>query len=670
MVYPVMMNTLGIFRIKDSMQRGRIALQMTALIAATGFLFWGAGCTSVISPAGTMVATSSREVRTTAWEGAEKLVAILEQVDAEKHPGIAALVEDLKTAAETVNAGPEGNFEMLDARALLTDNPNLWRARLEMAPGDGTVAALEALVMAAAGEIEHAYDLVELLRAGPLMDESLDRLISHQRNLIRGWRLNPPALDANLARGVPAQERWRPLKQLQANYPDSPTVALAVLRMRTDLAEIELVAQGEDQRMRNKILAAEPAAMEALEAGQPLYAAIVKASGESADAAKRITESLSVDGIGVLNLSESDFEKLVADLVRIGLPDWALRALQLKVGEAGQIGPADVETMRELLPMVVGDEAAKPALAKLSAGELGKVAIFGGGGDPVGRSEVPMDPVVVGHFERLRRDAMALLELGAPTEEEERDAWGSVAESERAMGNYGRAREALDRYAALSKKGVGVSWAKLSLAIATQDRDLAIEARGELQKTDRKLKETHFSRGIAEVMLGDDRAAADAFLKGFENKFADPDRRAFSALHAHGVAQLAGGSQVDEVVLAKELVEEDEWIAKLLATVLGEMDAEQLLAQAEEGRDYLIVGRRCEAHFALAFTPGQTEAGRRRHLEACARTGMISYIEYEIALAWLRRVAPRDWPVPVGDAPGLRREMPAGVESVRVRTLR
>lgn len=664
-----MNNWMRLFRIKSRVSPKKFVAQLVALTLIAGFVWSGAGCVNVLSPDATIVATSGREVRATAWESAEKLVTILDQVDAEQHPGIAALVKDLQAAAGMVNAGSGDNFDIIDAKTLITENPNFWRARLEMAPGDGTVAALEALVLAAAGEIEHAADMIELLRAGPLMDESLDRLVSHQRNLIKGWRLNPPTLETNMTRGIPAQERWRPLKALQANYPDSPTVALAVLRMRTDLAKIELVAEGEDQRMRNKILEAEPAAMATLEAGQPLLAAIVKASGESADAAKRILESLSVDGIGVLNLSEADFEKLVADLVRIGLPDWALRALQLKIGEAGQMHPADVEIIRELLPLVIGDGAAKPLLAKLSAGELGKVAIFGGGRDPEGRREVPVDPVVAGHYERLRRDAMALLEQGAPTPEEERNAWGLVAESERALGNYSRAREALDRYVLLSKQGAEVGRAKLSLAIATQDRGLAVEARSELQKADRKLIESHFARGIAEVMLGNDQAAADAFLKGFENDLADPERRAFSALHAHGAAQLAGGTRIDEIAQAKELVDQDAWIAQLLSAVLGQKDAEQLLAQAEEGRDYITVGQRCEAHFALAFAPGQTEAGRRRHMEACARTGMISYIEYEIALAWLRRVAPGEWPVPVGDAPGLSRETPAGVESARVRIL-
>ena len=644
--------------------------RLVALVFATGLLGWGAGCANVLTSPEPLVATSSREVRTHAWESAEKLVAILDEVDAAQHPGIAALVEDLQTAAEIVNGGLEGDFDTLDPKALITENPNFWRASLEMAPGDGTVAALEVLVLAAAGEIEHAYDLMELLRAGPLMGESLDRVVSHQRNLIRGWRLNPPSLDVAMAQGLPPQQRWQPLKTLQANYPDSPTVALAVLRMRAELAGIELLAEGEDRRMRNKILAAEPNSMEALELGQPMWAAIVKADGEAADAAKRVSEAMSSDSIGVINLSEADFEKLTADFLRIGLPDWALRAVSMKMGEAGEIDPADIESLKKLLPMVLGDEAAGPIGAGLSVGGAARVSVFPGEADPVARVEVPMNRLIAGHYERRRRDAMATLELAAPTPEEERNAWLMVAESERTLGNFQQAREALDRYAALSNDRVNLGRENLSLAVAMQDTAAVMQAREGLKKADRKMKETNFSRGIAETMLGDYMAAAVAFTAGFENELADPSRRAFSALHAHGMAQLAGSSRADEVEQALALVDEADWIAKLLLAVQGNMDAEQLLAQAEEGRDYLITGQRCEAHFALAFTPGQTAEGRRTRLEACVNTGMIGYIEYDLSLAWLRRIAPQDWPVPVGDAPGLRRGLPASIDTSRARTVR
>ena len=641
------------------------------LVGCVGLLLGGlAGCANVLTPESAMVATSSQEVRSTAWQHVEQLVRVLEQVDANKNPGIAALVRDLKMAAEMVNAGTGGSFDQLDPAALIQNNPNFWRASLEMQNGDSTVAALEAFVLAAAGEMEHASDLIELVRAGPLMNETLDEMVAHQRNLIRGWRLNPPGLDVAMTAGVPPPQRWQPVKALQASYPDSPTVAMAVLRMRAELAGIELLAEGEDERMRNKILDAEPGSVKTLEEGQPMWGAIVQAKGEAGDAARRIADMMTPDTIGVLNLSAKDFSILVADFIRIGLPDWALRAVRLRMGEAGELDPADAEAVRQLLPMVVGSDAAEPILAAWNAGTMSAVSIFPGAGDPVARPGVPMDPLVAGHYERRRRDAVAMLAKGAPTPREESEARLIIAESERVLGNFGLAQAALDQLPPTNKERLDVAREKLALATSMQDEGAIISAREALQRLDRKMKETNFARGIAEVALGDYRAAAGNFTVGFKNEQADLNRRAFSALHAHGVAQLAGDNRTELVAEARALVDEEEWIAKLLAAVAGDMDPEQLLAQAAEGRDYLVTGQTCEAHFALAFAPGQTESGRRTHLEACVRTGMVGYIEYEIALGWLRRIAPQDWPVPQGDAPNLRRGPAPSIETVRPRSAR
>ena len=90
------------------------------------------------------------------------------------------------------------------------------------------------------------------------------------------------------------------------------------------------------------------------------------------------------------------------------------------------------------------------------------------------------------------------------------------------------------------------------------------------------------------------------------------------------------------IVAALEVAPADEWIRTLLQTLLGEYDRDQLLAIADEGRSYISTGQQCEAYFALAFAPRQTQTGRRADLEACFQTGMVGYIEYEFARHYLR----------------------------------
>ncbi|MCC5024529.1 MAG: hypothetical protein J6386_17820 [Candidatus Synoicihabitans palmerolidicus] len=304
---------------------------------------------------------SARDVQHEAWKNVQQLVQELSKVDAAKHPGVAALVKDLRAKADAMDAGVGGFYLEIDPEALIAENPNYWRAALELAPGDSTLAVLEVMVMVASGDIEGASDVLELVRAGPLTDENLDGPMAKQRRMMASWRLNPPGLDLMMIRGLPAKDRWEPGKRLQAENPESGAVALVVLRMRTDLAGVTLTAEGEGQRMRNKIL----------EAKLPLWAAIVKAKEESGDAAKRIAEMMTPDETGIVNFSEDDLAKLVADFDRVELPDWALR---LQMGEWGEANASDQAAWRQLLPRMIG-EAAAPILDDWEAGRVATVTL-------------------------------------------------------------------------------------------------------------------------------------------------------------------------------------------------------------------------------------------------------------------------------------------------------
>ncbi|MCF3650898.1 hypothetical protein [Synoicihabitans lomoniglobus] len=601
---------------------------------------WGlVGCATLPSKQDDLVAATAGEVQTQAWENVQKLTSELGQLDARKHPGVGALVADLRRLANQVTAGTGDNYDAIDAAKLIKENPNYWRASLELAADDSTLAVLEVMVHAAAGDMEAASDLLELVRAGPLMEITLDEAVALQRRAIAAWGLNAPGLTIAMSRGLPPEEQWRPIKQAEAEYPDSPTAALAVLRMRCDLAGIELTAEGEDQRMRDKILAAEPRAMAVLEEHQPLWAAIVKASGEAGDAARRIAEMITPDNTGILNFSEDDLAKLVADFDRIGLPDWALRALRLQMGQRGETNAADMEALRQLLPSLIGEDAATQLVNDWEAGRIAQTVLHPAVPEPTGTASRPIDPVVGGHFERLRREMTALLVTGAPTDSEEEGAQIALARNQRTLGNFEAAETALAAFAARSNDKIALAQETLALAVARGDETEIAMAREALRRVDRKFKRSWFEAANAFVRAGQYREAADTFATGWKNDMADPKVRAFSALHAFGAATLAGETRTEMITDARLLVEEDAWIARLIGAQLGEVSREQLLAEAAEGRDYIATGQHCEAYFALAFAPGQTPSGRQADLESCVRTGMVGYIEYEFALAWLRRNA-------------------------------
>jgi tetratricopeptide (TPR) repeat protein len=603
-----------------------LALLVASLIAA--------GCATMTSSPD-LEAASLNDVQAQAWGEVKDLRASLARLDADRHPGVAALVEDLTAAIAQVEdlAGP--HYDTIDTAKLVRENPHYWQAMVELAPTDPTLLVLDGMLTAAKGQVEGASDILEMVRAGTLPEEELDTKIVLQRRTISKWRWNPPGVDLAMVAGFPPAERWQPAKQAQQMHPDSPTAALAVLQMRADLAGIELVGAGDDQRMKDKILAAEPDAVATLQRHQPLRAAIITATGDAADAADRVAEILEPDPTGILNLNEEDFAKLVADLSRMDVPQWTLLASRLQMAQRGVATAADIEVWRQVLPELIDAEDATEILTRWENGDVPGSQIYTASDATDYPADKPIDPVVGGVYERMYRNASAVLEHTLPLDAERESALAQLGLSARMLGRYEEAERALNELAAISDNKRLLASERLDLAMVRRDRVGTQQAAAALRKLDRRLINTNFAIGNAEILAGNWSAAAEAFARGFENENADLTRRGFAALHAYGAAQLAGEDLTAMVRDALTVVPPDGWIKSLLLAVIGEMDREQLLAAADDGRTHLVVGQRCEAFFALAFAPGQTPEGRRADLIACYETGKIGYIEYEFARNWL-----------------------------------
>lgn len=602
---------------------------------AGGLLVGLAGCASLSNPLDDLAATKL-DVQDQAWGEVKDLTASLERIDSAANPGIAALVGELQSLINQVEATPTPDYEAIDAETLIRKNPNFWRAMLELNPTDPTLMVLEGMILGAAGHVENASDILELSRAGPLLEKEIDQKLVMQRRTIAMYGLNSPGIELLRAEGLAADQRWEPVKRMEQRYPESAAAALAVLQMRCDLAGVDLTPASTDQRMRDKILAAEPGAVETLQKFKPLWAALITANGDAGDAARRVAEMLTADGTGVINFSEEDFEKLVADLNRVGATDWALRASRLQMAQRGGHNSSDIQVWRLMLPDLIGEEAAQAMISDWENGQMSGAKIYTTVAEPTGTVDHPMNSLVGGHYERRRRDAALMLESGLATDIEKTSALLFLAESAIHLGKYDEAERALSEYAPIATDPRSVAQQQLQLAMVRGDKVGAAMALKEVRKRDRRLAYSNFIAGNAEIMAGNWKAASDAFIRGYKNDLADPMRRGFAALHAYGAGQLAGDDRSDDLRDALDVVEEDSWISKLLQGALGDMDREQLLATADEGRDYIITGQRCEAYFALAFAPGQTIAGRRADLTACRDTGMVGYIEYEFARQWLK----------------------------------
>jgi hypothetical protein len=508
---------------------------------------------------------------------------------------------------------------------------------LELEPDDPTLLVLEGMLVAATGKPLAAGELIELLRAGPLTEEQLDEKLVLLRRIIRNWRWSPPGPDLIAARALPPDERWAPVKHAQQAYPDSADAALQVLLMRSELAGIDLMDEEEKQRMRTKILAAEPQAIATLEEQSPLKAAIITAEGEARDAARRVDDMLTPDQSAPLVFDEEDFAQLSADLLRIGLPHWALRTLRLQMARRGEVRPEDIAVWRELLPGLLGEEAAAELLVAWENDEILSTRIYATVPEPEQVNGQAVSPLWAGSYERGLRDATLVRGRILPVGREKEALLADEVQHALQLGRHDQAEAAMRELSQMTKGTGAVERQQLALAVSRQDAASAQATAAMVREQDRRLRASYNLVAPAEYLAGDWSAAAEAYARGFANKQADPIRRGFAALHAHGAAQVAGGEQNDLLRQALAVVPEQAWIRQLLLAALGELDREQLLSEAAEGSHAQVQGKRCEAYFALAFAPGRSMEGRRADMAACVDTGVMAYIEYDFAQAYLRQ---------------------------------
>jgi len=611
-----------------------------ALLAGLGLLGL-AGCQAPSTRTNLPIGAPPKElVQAEAFEELKRLTGELEQAASAARPGITALAADLRAAFGEVETTMGVQYDRIDAERLIRRNPNFWRASLEFAADDSLPGALEVLALATAGQLEEAADALEFLRAGPLMPEALDRPLLVQGHWISQWQGGPPAEDVWSLRGATAQERWAPLKRLQQLHPESALVAWELLRMRCDLADIALIGKPTDESMRARILELEPQAFEVLEEKRPLWARIIETRGEAGDAAQRIARRLTGDQGSPVVLTADDLAELVADFERIGEPAWALRAARMQAGVRGGMTPSDRAAWELLLPQLVGAEAAAGILADWPpAATPAAVALYPAEKPPAGPTGLPTDELVAGYYERMRREAGALIDDMETPDVRLMGAYRWRLQVNRTLGNYAAAEADLNEYAVRDTHTRQADLERLQLAILRGDEAAVSSIRVNLRRAFRTA-ENRIALAMAPVMLGDWAEAEKRFKQAHDTYNAGPRIKGYAALYAHAAAVLDGGdrNRLLRAVIAEN--EPDDWITRVLRAALGEISREVILEMATEESDYETVGRACEAHFALAFAPGQTDPGRRAELEACLETGVIGFVEYDFALLWLRRTLP------------------------------
>jgi hypothetical protein len=110
-----------------------------------------------------------REARRAGWQLASLTLQALGAGDQTDYPGIQAFLKDVRAVSKEIDpASPPKRAPVFDADALVTRNPNFWRASYEIAPGDPALLLLHAGLLLGGGEATRASHVavVALQRPG------------------------------------------------------------------------------------------------------------------------------------------------------------------------------------------------------------------------------------------------------------------------------------------------------------------------------------------------------------------------------------------------------------------------------------------------------------------------------------------------------------------------
>jgi hypothetical protein len=218
--------------------------------------------------------------------------------------------------------------------------------------------------------------------------------------------------------------------------------------------------------------------------------------------------------------------------------------------------------------------------------------------------------------------------------------YGILAHHYGLLGQASPMRQTVELLVKQNRRAAITTTSQLQLAIIEGNQADIIATLDSLQKSDRKMKRTALAQAQGALALGKWDQAADAFETHAQasSKESQFERAHYVTLHAHICNQLSGSTSSASLATAFAPPDEFVWVNQLRLALKGELARELLLELAQVDSDFETAGRRCEAYLILAFTPGQTEAGRRSDLRACINTGRVAFIEYQMARSILRQL--------------------------------
>lgn len=581
--------------------------------------------------------TSLANARTEGRREVEDIIGVYVNLPAEHGPGIAALRRDVAEALARMKREGRERLTIAEVDRLTVDNPHFWDAWFEFDPRDSSLLMLHASLLMEAGELLRASMVLTIgVQTLPLnVQERMFWFTQQARAHWTVFRRLDELRELEKAWGESRRRREAGLARAMADWPGDGLTLEALLQSRLGLKPGTI--PGED----NAPIIIAPAlrvrvAKELTQLRRINPVAAARYAEDSAAAAEfgRLWTRLTDENRAVEQREVGQFAEQAA---RLGFPEMALVAGRALAAQRGFMAPGDLELIRRCLPQLLPAADAERLLSRIQEGRLPGFQLTRPS-EPATEVLEGMDPLIHPLLAEhaVREFARETLWINAAADSVELQSEHLRA---RALGssNVGRFAAALeDIDAALALQPKAALWqidraVILSKMGRTAEADVAFEQVRRLAPQDDFLRST-----LAVHRFGEGRFAEAAAL--FRVARPDGVNFQYEVIFGH-LAGLRRGAP-DPTWLARHRPKSPGWPAAIHRHLAGEIDRAALLQAARDPFDMRTTEQQCEAYFSLAqmaLAAGDKETAVRE-LENCVQSGVVGFIEYDLARRDLARL--------------------------------
>lgn len=623
------------------------SLLVAALLAAAA----QPGCvTAPRSPAVPLAVTeafrsSFKNARTEGQREVEDIVDVYVNLPAEQGPGIAALRRDVAEALVRMKREGRDRLGAEEIDRLTIRNPHFWDAWFEFDPRDSSLLMLHASLLMEAGELLRASLVLTIgVQTLPLNVQermfwftqqaqthwTVFRRLDELRELEKSWGENRRRREAGLARAL-------------KDWPGDGLTLEALLQSRAGFKPGTL--SGEDNapipltpKMRQRVAKE----LSQLRRINPVAAARYDENHEAAAEFGRLWTRLTDETRAV---EQREVVQFAEQARRLGLAELAMVASRALSAQRGFRAPGDLELIRHCLPQLLPPADAARILNRIQEGVLPGFVLTRAveaphevlqGMDPL------VHPLLADHAVReFARETLWITAAG--------DNAGLRAEHlrTRALGssNVGCFAGALDDINdAIAIRPGATPW--------LIDRAVILSKMGRIAEADvafaeagkRAPKDDFLRSSLAVHRFGEERFAEAEQL--FRSAPVDTPNFEYEVIFGY-LAGLRRGVP-DREWLQQNRMRKPDWPAAIQRHLAGEIDRSALLQAARDPFDMRTTEQQCEAYFTLgqiALAAGDRETAQRE-LENCVQSGIVGFIEYDLARRDLARLQPQSPPAP------------------------